>query len=216
MPRRVSPDGPFGSHPCVCSGTTDDVKALRRRQSVGAISGQSKSSSVQRGCSFPSLWNLRQQCQWPCRSFLKNLLSARLHVMEVGRTVSLADGIRPNSFLPAWLHDRARSRQRARWRFKLVSDPGVLQRWLQAAGAAEWQHHSRQAGTPARANNPRTGGRLTPKTSGRQRKNWTGRRYFLTTTSAVTCSRSVRQVAHRPVGDQLVYLPFALSEVVVQ
>ena len=39
--------------------------------------------------------------------------------------------------------------------------------------------------------------------------------YFLTSTSAVTCPRSVRHVALRRVGDQFAVFPFCLSVVVV-
>ena len=62
-------------------------------------------------------------------------------------------------------------------------DPAVPVRWVRCCscsrmaipsrdpgtrlqGATEWCYHSRQAGTPARATNPRTGGRLTQRPAG--------------------------------------------------
>ena len=88
-------------------------------------------------------------------------------------------GNRSNSFLPAWLHDRTRSGQRARWRCKLAS--GSLHSWQHrklgpghapASGSRHCRQHRkpcrglRRAGTSRRATNPRIGGRLTPGPAG--------------------------------------------------
>ena len=54
-------------------------------------------------------------------------------------------------------------------------DPGMRQKGLEAAGAAEWQHHLREAG------------------KGDQRKNWTGRRNILTRSTPSSSCMSVSQ-----------------------
>ena len=67
-------------------------------------------------------------------------------------------GIWPDSFLPAWLHDRARSGHRARWRFQprewVVAQPAAPDAVTQACPKRGWMLQAQQSGSTTQDRRP--------------------------------------------------------------
>ena len=94
----------------------------------------------------------------PCEDRTLDCFSSRHHVFLQG-------GFRCVVAKPAVAEAKTQARHSRQYRKPCR---GQAPKWSEAARAAEWWYHSRQAGSPlpARATNPRTGGRLTPRPAG--------------------------------------------------